>query len=141
MFNNFLNRKRSKYGNKKIVHEGEKFDSKKEFARWLVLKEAEENGIITDLKRQVRFELLPPVREEYVVHLKTKDVTKTRVVQQAVFYRCDFTYIKDGKMIVEDVKAAPKATALDKAYTIKKKMMKSLRGIDIKEVFKSNDEI
>ena len=51
------------------------------------------------------------------------------------------TYIKDGEMIVEDVKAAPKATALDKAYTIKKKMMKSLKGIDIKEVFKSNDEI
>ena len=141
MWGKLLGKKRSKWGNQKITHEGEKFDSKKELARWLFLKEAEGRGEIEDLKRQVKFELLPPVREEYVVHLKTKDVIKTRVVQQAIFYRCDFTYIKDGVTIIEDVKSAPKSTALDKCYTLKKKMMKSLKGIDIKEVFKSDEKI
>lgn len=141
MWRKLINKKRSKWGNQKITHEGEKFDSKKEYARWLFLKEAVERGEIEDLRRQVRFELLPAVKEDYVVHLKTKDVTKTKVVQQAVFYRCDFAYKKNGVEVVEDVKAAPNSTALDKTYTIKKKMMKSLKGIDIKEVFKSDDEI
>lgn len=141
MWSKFLGKKRSKYGNQKVTYENEKFDSKKELARWLFLREAEERGEISNLTRQVKFELLSPVREEYVVHLKTKDVTRTRVVQQAVFYRCDFTYIKNGELIVEDVKAAPKSTALDKSYTLKKKMMRSLKGINIKEVFKSDDKI
>lgn len=141
MWRKLISKKRSKYGNEKVVYEGEKFDSKKELARWLFLKGAEERGEISDLKRQVRFELLPAVKEEYVVHLKTKDVTKTKVVQQAVFYRCDFTYAKNNVIIVEDVKAAPKSTALDKTYTLKKKMMKSLKGIDIKEVFNSDEKI
>lgn len=141
MWSKFLGKKRSKYGNQKVTYENEKFDSKKELARWLFLREAEQRGEISDLTRQVKFELLAPVREEYVVHLKTKDVTRTKVVQQAVFYRCDFTYIKNGELIVEDVKAAPKSTALDKSYTLKKKMMRSLKGINIKEVFKSDDKI
>ena len=141
MWSKFLGKKRSKYGNQKVTYENEKFDSKKELARWLFLREAEERGEISNLTRQVKFELLSPVREEYVVHLKTKDVTRTRVVQQAVFDRCDFTYIKNGELIVEDVKAAPKSTALDKSYTLKKKMMRSLKGINIKEVFKSDDKI
>lgn len=139
MWRKLIGKKRSKWGNQKIAHEGERFDSKKEYARWLFLKEAEERGDITDLRRQVRFELLPAIKEEYVVHLKTKDVTKTKVVQQAVYYRCDFVYKKNGVEIVEDVKGGP--TTLEKTYTIKKKMMKSLKGIDIKEVFKSDDEI
>lgn len=139
MWSKFLGKKRSKYGNQKVTYENEKFDSKKELARWLFLREAEQRGEISNLTRQVKFELLAPVREEYVVHLKTKDVTRTKVVQQAVFYRCDFTYIKNGELIVEDVKSGP--TALDKSYTIKKKMMRSLKGINIKEVFKSDDKI
>ena len=141
MWSKFLGKKRSKYGNQKVTYENEKFDSKKELARWLFLREAEERGEISNLTRQVKFELLAPVREEYVVHLKTKDVTRTKVVQQSVFYRCDFTYLKNGELIVEDVKAAPKSTALDKSYTLKKKMMRSLKGINIKEVFKSDDKI
>lgn len=139
MWSKFLGKKRSKYGNQKVTYENEKFDSKKELARWLFLREAEERGEISNLTRQVKFELLAPVREEYVVHLKTKDVTRTRVVQQAVFYRCDFTYIKNGELIVEDVKSGP--TSLDKSYTIKKKMMLVLKGISIKEVYKASDPV
>lgn len=142
MFSRILNFKgRSKYGNKKCVYEGMTFDSKKEMARYIFLKEAEMRGEISDLRRQVRFELLPSVHEEYEVELKTKTIKKTRVVQQAVYYRSDFCYIKDGVEVVEDVKASPKKSVLDKTYILKKKMMKSLKGIDIKEVYNGNDEI
>jgi hypothetical protein len=141
MWRKLIKKKRNKYGNKPVSYEGMKFDSGKEFERWLFLKEAEQRGEISNLRRQVKFQLLPSVVEEYEVQLKTKTKTKTRVVQQAVFYICDFCYKKDGAEVVEDVKASPNKAVLDKTYTLKKKMMKSLKGIDIKEVYDGNDEI
>ena len=131
--------KKSKYNNKKIVNEFGTWDSKKEFQRWLVLKEAEAQGLITDLQRQVKFELIPAVREDYVVHLKTKDKIKTRTLQLAICYTCDFTYYKDGEYIVSDVKASPKM--LPKEYVLKKKILFALKGILVKEVYNANDPI
>lgn len=131
--------KKSKYNNKKIVNEFGTWDSKKEFQRWLVLKEAEAQGLITDLQRQVKFELIPAVREDYIVHLKTKDKVKTRTLQLAICYTCDFTYCKDGEYIVSDVKASPKM--LPKEYVLKKKILFALKGILIKEVYNANDPI
>lgn len=131
--------KKSKYNNKKIVNEFGTWDSKKEFQRWLILKEAESQGLITDLQRQVKFELIPAVREDYIVHLKTKDKIKTRTLQLAICYTCDFTYYKDGEYIVSDVKASPKM--LPKEYVLKKKILFALKGILIKEVYNANDPI
>lgn len=37
----------------------EKFDSKKEYERWVALRKLEENGKITSLQRQVEFEIIP----------------------------------------------------------------------------------
>lgn len=131
--------KKSKYNNKKIVNEFGTWDSKKEFQRWLVLKEAEAQGIITDLQRQVKFELIPAVIEEYVEHLKTKDKIKTRVLQRPITYTADACYYKDGEYVVEDCKISPKIKP-DK-YVLKNKMMFALKGIRIKEVYKANDQI
>ena len=131
--------KKNKYNNKKIVNEFGTWDSKKEFQRWLVLKEAEAQGLITDLQRQVKFELIPAVREDYVVHLKTKDKIKTRTLQLAICYTCDFAYYKNGEYIVSDVKASPKM--LPKEYVLKKKILFALKGILIKEVYNANDPI
>lgn len=131
--------KGKKYNNTKVEYDGIKFDSKKEMQRYLALKDAQEKGLISDLKLQVRFELIPAVKEEYVEHLKTKDRIKTRTLQLPITYTCDFLYIKDGETIVEDVKASPKM--LPKEYTLKKKMMFALKGIKIKEVYKSNEII
>lgn len=131
--------KKSKYNNKKIVNEFGTWDSKKEFQRWLVLKEAEAQGIITDLQRQVKFELIPAVIEEYVEHLKTKDKIKTRVLQRPITYTADACYYKDGEYVVEDCKISPKIKP-DK-YVLKNKMMFALKGIRIKEVYKANDPI
>ena len=77
-------KKRPKYGNSKVEYQGKLFDSKREMQRYVVLKEAEEKGLISDLRTQVTFELIPAITEEYVEHLKTKDKIKTRVLQRAV---------------------------------------------------------
>ncbi len=48
---------RSKYGNTKCEWRGEKFDSKKELERHLVLLDMQNKGEIRALKRQVSFKL------------------------------------------------------------------------------------
>ena len=131
--------KKNKYRNKKAEFQGNVFDSKRELQRWLVLKDAESKGIISDLQRQVKFELIPAVTEEYVVHLKTKDKIETRVLQRAITYTADACYFKDGKYVVEDCKISPKVKP-DK-YILKSKMMFALNGIRIKEVYKPTDPI
>lgn len=131
--------KGKKYNNTKVEYDGIKFDSKKEMQRYLVLKTAEENGLISNLQLQVRFELIPAVKEEYIEHLKTKDKIKTKTVQLPITYTCDFMYDKEGETIIEDIKASPKM--LPKEYTLKKKMMFALKGIKIKEVYKPNEII
>ena len=131
--------KKSKYNNKKVVYNGISFDSKKEMERYMFLLDAESKGFITDLKRQVKFELIPAVREEYVEHLKTKDKVKTRTLQLAITYTCDFAYRKDGELVIEDVKASPKM--LPKEYILKKKLLFALHRISIKEIYKPNQTI
>jgi hypothetical protein len=48
-----------KYRNKKVVFQGETFDSQGELARWLELRARQQAGEITDLERQVRLTLQP----------------------------------------------------------------------------------
>lgn len=131
--------KGAKYNNTKVEFDGLKFDSKKEMLRYMALKDAENKGIISDLQTQVKYELIPAVTEEYVEHLKTKDRIKTRTVQLAITYKCDFTYIKDNQLVIEDVKASPKM--LPKEYILKKKMLFALKGLRIKEIYKPNEII
>lgn len=128
-----------KYKNHKVEFNGIKFDSKKEMQRYILLKEAEDKGIIQDLKLQVRFELIPAIKEEYVEHLKTKDKIKTRTVQLPITYTCDFQYYKNGELVVEDVKASK--SMLPKEFILKEKMMFALKGIKIKKVFSIKEEI
>ena len=131
--------KKSKYNNKKVVYQGISFDSKKEMERYMYLLDAQRNGVITDLQRQVKFELIPAVREEYIEHLKTKDKVKTRTLQLAITYTCDFSYKKDGELVIEDVKASPKM--LPKEYILKKKLLFAIHRISIKEIYKPNQII
>ena len=132
-------KKGSKYNNKTVVYNGIKFVSKKEGQRYLFLKKAEEDGRISELKTQVKFELIPPIKEEYIEHLKTKDKTRVRTLQLAINYISDFTYIKDGLMVIEDVKASPKVIPSD--FKLKEKMFFWKYGNRIRRVFKANEEI
>ena len=131
--------KRPKYGNSKVEYQGMSFDSKREMQRYIVLKEAEESGLISDLRTQVVFELVPSITEEYVKHLKTKDKIETRVAQRAILYKADFVYQKDGKEVIEDVKVAK--GLIPKEFTLKEKLFFWRFGKKIKLVFKPNDEI
>lgn len=131
---------RSKYGNRTFVDQGGiRWDSEKEFYRYVMLRKAEGEGRIQGLQRQVVFTLLPAITEEQTVQLKTKTKTVTKTVQQPVTYRADFVYTKDGQQVIEDVKGSPRM--LTPEYLLKKKMMRALLGIIIKEVYHATDEI
>lgn len=130
---------RSKYGNSKVEYQGIKFDSKREMQRYIILKDAENKGLISDLRMQVKFELIPAVKETYIQHLKTKDKECTRTLQLPITYTCDFAYIKDNETVIEDVKISK--SMLPKEYVLKKKMMFALKGIQIREIYKVNEPI
>jgi hypothetical protein len=134
----FKGKKTNKYNAKKTMVDDQKFDSKKEAQRYVYLKDAQDAGWITNLQRQTRFELEPPVVEQYEEQLKTKTVIKERTVQRGIYYTCDFQYEKDGELVVEDVKSSPAQAKLDKAYQIRKKLLFARHGIKIKEVFNAN---
>ena len=131
--------KRSKYGNRKVTIEGINFDSEREAKRYLILKDYQNKGDISDLKMQVVYELIPAIKELKTIVLKTKTRQKEVTIQQPITYRCDFTYIKDNVLVVEDVKISPKL--LPTEYTLKKKLMRYVHGITIKEVFKPAETI
>lgn len=130
-----------KYKNKKVEVLGIEFDSKKESQRWIVLKEAESKGIISNLKRQVKFELIPPIVEQEEIKLKTKTKIVDRVVQREIYYKCDFLYEKNGELIIEDVKASPKVASLDKVFLLKEKLFRWKYGKQIKRIYKFNEKI
>jgi hypothetical protein len=129
----------SKYRNKKVSFQGEEFDSKREMQRYLVLKDAESKGIIQNLQKQVKFELIPKIEEDVVIHLKTKDKIQRKTVQQPITYKADFVYEKDGVMVVEDVKISD--YLLPKDYILKEKLFRWKYGFSIKRVYKPNDVI
>lgn len=111
---------RSKYGNKKVVMDGEHFDSLKEAARYQELKLLERTGEIRELKRQVPFVLIPVQKDD-----------KGKVIERELKYIADFTYIEKGKLVrtVEDVKGLR-----TEVYKIKRKLMLYRNGIRIKEI-------
>ena len=109
----------NKYGNRVIETEDGKFDSQREYKRWCELKLLQRGKLISNLKRQVSFELIPPQRD--------KDTNK--LVERACCYIADFVYTMDGKMVVEDTKGMK-----TKEYIIKRKLMLKEYGIRIQEV-------
>lgn len=127
---------RQKYGNKVIDTPCGKFDSIHEYDVYLKLFQRRRCGEITDLHRQVPFELIPAATEEYAVSKQTrtgeKQVKKTRIVERACHYVADFTYMEDGRMVVVDAKSA--ITRKTKEYIIKRKLMLFRYGIRIKEM-------
>jgi hypothetical protein len=101
----------TKYNNKRINTEDGWFDSQREFKRWLDLKMLQRAGRISDLRRQVKFVLIPkmgPLRE--------------------IVYRADFVYFEKGKEVVEDSKGYR-----DRVYKLKCRLMLHVHNIAILE--------
>lgn len=111
----------NKYAAQKVENASGKFDSKKEARRWAELEMLQAEGRISDLKRQVPFVLAPAVRLEGEARMKP-----------AIRYFADFTYVENGMLVVVDCKSA--ITRKLPAYRIKAHLMKSVLGLDIKEV-------
>jgi len=82
-----------KYHNKKMIIDGNKFDSIKEAKRYQELKILEKAKEITELRLQVKFELQPSFKKN------NKTIRK-------IEYIADFTYYdnKSQQYIVEDTK-------------------------------------
>ena len=112
----------SKYGNKKVTYDGIEFDSKKEARRYAELILLKHGGIITDLKLQVTYELIPSQKID----------GKTAV---GVKYIADFVYydLEKRQQVVEDVKGYKRGSAYQ-IFTIKKKLMKFIHNIDVREI-------
>lgn len=106
----------SKYRAKKVEVDGIRFDSRKEAERYKKLRILQATGEISDLQLQVKFELIPSQRSD------------GRVIERAVTYVADFTYLCNGVFVVEDVKGLRTPE-----YVIKRKLMLYIHGIRIKE--------
>lgn len=113
--------KRSKYNAQRIEKDGMKFDSVKEYKRYIELTALMQRGEISELKCQVKFVLAPKVKLEGEKRAKPE-----------LRYYADFTYLSNGQLIVEDVKSA--VTRKLAGYRSKKHLMKTVHDIDIKEV-------
>ena len=120
--------KPSKYRAEKVSILGIEFDSKKEARRWFELLLLEQAGEISNLRRQVDFELIPAQQEPDKVGKRGGKI-KGRTIEQAVKYRADFVYHDiEGNTIVEDCKGMR-----TKEYIIKRKLLLWRYGIRIKE--------
>lgn len=102
---NFTTAKESKYHAKKVEIEGVLFDSKKEAQGWVRLQNLQRMGVISELQRQVRFELVPKQKDE-----------------RAVYYVADYVFKEGDKLVVADCKSS--MTKKLPSYIIKRKLFK-----------------
>lgn len=108
--------KQSKYHAEKTIIDGERFDSKREAERWQELRLMEKAGEISNLRRQVKYELIPAFK---------KPGERT---ERSVSYIADFVYTENGETVVEDSKGFK-----TKEYRLKRKLMIEKYGIWIRE--------
>ena len=106
----------NKYKSKKIKYDGFTFDSKKEFSRYQELKILLKSGKINDLKIHPKFLLI----EKNYIFRKCE-------------YNADFSYIKGGEYIVEDVKGMKNGAAYN-LFKIKQKLMYDKYKIKVIEI-------
>lgn len=104
--------KRPKYGNRKVVLDGLTFDSVKESQRWATLKLLERAGQIADLERQVSYDL-------------------TAAGVRIGKIKPDFRYVRNGQVVVEDVKSKPTMTPM---FRWKAKHLEAEHGVKLELV-------
>ncbi len=115
--------RRSKYGvdysaagKEKRTYNGIVFDSVYEKDVWIKLEMMQTSGLISDLKRQVKFPLHAWDEEH-------------RASVRVSTYEADFVYEQNGEMVVADAKGV--LTAL---YRLKRAWLKAQYGIIIEEL-------
>lgn len=121
-------RAKSKYHNRKITRDGVTFDSRKELRRYEELQLLQQAGEIANLRRQVKFVLIPTQREPSKIGTRG-GVKKGRLIERECAYIADFVYTENGKIVVEDTKGLR-----TKDYIIKRKLMLYVHNIRVREV-------
>lgn len=106
----------NKYHATKTIFDGQKFDSCREANRYAELLLLQRAGLISDLKRQEEFILIPKCG-----------------IERAAKYHADFSYTDTatGKKVVEDVKSRATKT---KDYILRRKLMNWRFDIQVQEV-------
>lgn len=110
-------RKHQKYRNRVTETADGRFDSEAEYRHWCHLKIRQRVGEISDLKRQVVFELIPAQKRP------------SGGMERACSYVADFVYQEGGKTVCADVKGC--ATG---EYIMKRKLMLHIHGVEVKEI-------
>lgn len=121
----------SKYHSRKVTVDGVTYDSMKEYRRFKELSLLERAGAIQNLKRQVKYVLIPAQREFTSEIDKKGNFKKGKLLERECAYIADFVYfdMSTCRMTVEDTKGYR-----TKDYIIKRKLMLWVHGIQIKEV-------
>ena len=101
--------------------------SRKEHRRACELRLMERAGLISGLREQVAYELIPA---QYSVDTATSRVAKPKLIERACKYVADFVYTDTatGRTVVEDTKGFRTPE-----YRIKRKLMLFVHGIRITE--------
>lgn len=107
----------NKYHSEKALFNGVQYDSRREARRAEELHLLEIAGKITNLRRQVRYPLIPSQYEN------------GKCVERGVSYIADFVYEENGRTVIEDTKGVRTPE-----YIIKRKLMLQEYGIRIKEI-------
>lgn len=109
-------RKKNKYGAKPTGGHA----SEKEHQRAAVLRTKQRAGLISDLREQVPFTLIPPQYD-----------ADRQLIERSCRYIADFVYTDNAtaQTVVEDTKGYR-----TKEYIIKRKLMLRVHGIRIKEI-------
>jgi hypothetical protein len=101
--------RQNKYRAKRIEVDGITFDSQKEAGRWFDLLNLQRARLITDLQRQVRFDL----RGQFAPLVSDKG--------RRLSYVADFVYQRDGMQVIEDAKGIQTPE-----YKLKKAILRSM---------------
>lgn len=101
-------KRKSKYNNKQITAFGITFDSKGEYHRYIYLKDLQSDGVITEFKHQVAFDI-----SANGFHICN--------------YIADFTYKYKDELVVEDYKKIQ-----TDVFKLKSKMMLAINGIIVR---------
>lgn len=130
MRSKFHRKRKNKYNASEIEYDGIVFDSTKEVLRYKELRFLYSEGIISNLKRQVKYLLIPAQREPSTVGPRG-GIKPGRLLEAECSYIADFVYTvnETGETVVEDTKGFK-----TKDYIIKRKLMLFVYGIQIKEI-------
>ncbi len=96
---------RNKYRAQRTTVDGITFDSKKEARRWQELKLLERAGEISELRRQVKYNLYAGHKRFIVDCAEPILIRSTRYPNgRGVTYVADFVYTENGQQVIEDTK-------------------------------------